>query len=68
MEGFAVGLYAADGDATEINPVVAALAPYQSGACALPFGLMIGQCDFQCGVHGLGTGVGEEGVIESGGG
>jgi hypothetical protein len=63
-ELLAVGAHAAHRDAAEADAVVAALAPDEAGARALALGLVVGQRDFQRGIHRLGAGVGEERVVE----
>src|SRR5947209_13235148 len=55
---------AANRDAAETNPVIAALAADQAGAGALAADVMIGKRDLERGVDRLRAGIAEEHVIE----
>src|SRR5437762_13900763 len=59
-----VGNDAADGNAAESNPVIAALTTDQTLARALAFGAMIRDCDLQRCVDRFRSGIGEENVVE----
>ncbi len=54
---------AADRDAAEADPVVAALAPDQAPALTLAAGPVVGQRDLQGAVHRFRAGVGEEDMV-----
>ena len=63
-EGAPVGDHAADRDAAEADAVIGALAPDQPVALALAARPMIGDRDFERGVNGFRSGVGEEHAVE----
>ena len=64
VEIHAVLRQAADGDAAEIDPVIAPLPPDQPGLVPLPPGPLIGERDLQGRLHGLRSGIGEEHMVE----
>src|SRR6202043_3051044 len=55
---------AADRDAAEADPVIAALAADQAGAGALAAHIMVGERDLERGIDRLRAGIGEEHVVE----
>ena len=64
-EELAVAHDPADGNAAEIHPVIAALAPDQPGPRPLPDRPLVGDGDLQRRLHRLRAGVGEERVLHS---
>ena len=59
-EGFAVADHAADRDAAKSHAVIAAFTPDQDAPRAFAADAVIGECDFQRGIDGFGSGVGKE--------
>ena len=51
-------------DAAKADPMIAALAPDQTGATSLPGDAVIGEGDLERGIHCLGPGIGEKDAIE----
>ena len=61
---FAIGRHAAHRYAAEAHAVIAAFAADEDSAMAFTARAVIGQCNFQRGIHGLGAGVAEEHMIQ----
>ncbi|CCF20123.1 protein of unknown function [Pseudorhizobium banfieldiae] len=64
-EHLTVGDDAADGDAAEVDAVIAALAAYQAEARTVALHAMIGEGDLESGVDRLGAGIGVEDVVQA---
>ena len=63
--GLAVGGHATDGNAGEVDAVIAALASDEARARALALQAVVGERDFQRRVHSLGAGIDEEHLLHA---
>ena len=66
-EQFAVETDAANGDAAEIDAVIALVAADEAGFAGMAFERPIGAGDLQCRINSFRPGIGEENMIEPGG-
>ena len=65
---FAIGANSAHRDTAKVDAMVTPLTADQPGTTGIATGTMVTESNFKGSVDGLGTGVGEEGVIETFGG